>query len=635
MGTPEVSPFTGERRREFMRALLADLRGFEHMLERGLFEEGVSRIGAEQEAFLIDAGGHPAPASMEVLAKIDDPHFTTELGLFQLEINADPLPFSGDSLSRMEKQLQKLVGIGRTAAAQLGLDLVLTGILPTLRKTDLGPEGMTPLPRYRALNEATTRLRGEAYFIDIRGIDELRAQHDSVMVEACNASFQVHLQVGATGFAHAYNVAQMIAAPVLAAAANSPLLWGRRLWAETRIPLFEQAVDSRHSSQARQMAPRVTFGNRWVRKSILEIYREDIARFRALVGSDRDEDPMAALDAGRLPALTALRLHNGTIYRWNRACFGVTDGKPHLRIENRVLPSGPSVLDEVANGAFWLGLMKALPEAIEDVPRAMDFEHARHNFVTAARHGLAAPMVWLAGEEIAAPKLILERLLPLAARGLDQAGIEPKDRDRYLGVIERRVATGRNGARWMLFSLGSMKDHGTQAERLNAVTLATVKRQKSGLPVAEWEPATLDEGGGWKNNYLKVEQFMTTDLFTVHADDPVDLVARLMEWEKIRHIPVEDSEHRLVGLVSYRALLRLLASTDGASRWHEIAVAEIMKKDPITVSPTMTTLRAIEVMRENRVGCLPVVSEGRLLGVVTEDDFMDIAGQLLEERLRG
>jgi CBS domain-containing protein len=635
MGVSEISPFTGERRREFMRALLMDLRAFERMLEAGAFEEGVARLGAEQEAFLIDAGGHPAPASMAVLEKLGDPHFTTELGLFQIEINADPLPFSGDSLSRLEKQLQKLVGRGREAAAKLGLDLVLTGILPTLRKTDLGLEAMTPLPRYHALNDATSRLRGEAYFIDIRGIDELRAQHDSVMVEACNASFQVHLQVGARGFAHAYNVAQMIAAPVLAAAANSPLLWGRRLWAETRIPLFEQAVDSRHSSQARQMAPRVTFGNRWVRRSILEIYREDIARFRALVGTDLDEDPLAALAAGRVPALKALRLHNGTIYRWNRACFGVTAGKPHLRIENRVLPSGPSVLDEVANGAFWLGLMKALPEAIEDVPRAMDFEHARHNFVTAARHGLTAPLVWLEGEEIAAPRLILERLLPAAASGLDAAGILPADRDRYLGVIERRVASGRNGARWALFSLGAMKDHGTPAERLNALTLATVARQKSGQPVADWEPARLDEGGGWKNNYLKVEQFMTTDLFTVHADDPVDLVARLMEWEKIRHVPVEDSEHRLVGLVSYRALLRLLASTDGDQRWHEVAVGDIMKRDPITVSPTMTTLRAIEVMREKRIGCLPVVSEGRLLGVVTEDDFMGIAGQLLEERLRG
>ena len=635
MGAPAVDPFTGEKRREFMRALLADLRAFELMLERGAFEEGVARIGAEQEAFLIDSGGHPALGAMQVLERVNDPHFTTELGLFQIEINADPLPFSGDSLSRLEKQLQKLVGVGRKSAAELGYDLVLTGILPTLKKTDLGPEAMTPLPRYHALNEATSRLRGDEFFIDIRGIDDLRAQHDSVLVEACNASFQVHLQVGAKEFAHVYNVAQLLAAPVLAAATNSPLLWGRRLWAETRIPLFEQAVDSRNPSQARTMAPRVTFGNRWVEHSILEIYKEDISRFRALVGTDLDEDPIAALAAGRTPALKALRLHNGTIYRWNRACFGVTEGVPHLRIENRVLPSGPCVLDEVANAAFWLGLMKAVPRHIEHVPSVMEFDQAKHNFVSAARHGLAAPITWIDGEEIPAPKLILERLLPMAAEGLALAGIELADRDRYLGTIEKRVASGRTGSRWMLHSLAAMKDHGTPGERLNALTLATVQRQRSGKPVSEWEPARLDEGGGWKNNYLKVEQIMTTDLFTVHADEPVDLVARLMEWEKIRHVPVEDSEHRLVGLVSYRALLRLLANTDGDAHWHEVAVADIMKRDPITIAPTMSTLRAIEIMREKRVGCLPVVQDGRLLGVVTEDDFMDIAGQLLEERLRG
>ena len=635
MGDPGVDPFTGAARRDFMRALLMDLRAFEHMLERGMFEEGVARIGAEQEAFLVDAGGHPALASLAVLEKVNDPHFTTELGLFQIEINADPLPFSGDSLSRLEKQLQKLVGHGRAAAAELGYDMVLTGILPTLRKTDLGPEGMTPLPRYHALNEATTRLRGEAYFIDIRGIEELRAQHDSVMVEACNASFQVHLQVDVKDFAHRYNVAQLIAAPVLAVATNSPLLWGRRLWAETRIPLFQQSVDSRPSGQARSMAARVMFGTGWVKRSILEIYKEDIARFRALVGTDLDEDPMQALAEGRVPALKALRLHNGTIYRWNRACFGITEGKPHLRIENRVLPSGPSVIDEVANAAFWLGLMNELPKEIESVPRVMEFDHARQNFGTAARHGLAAPFLWLEGEEVAAPKLVLERLLPAAARGLDAAGVDAADRDRYLGVIEQRVVTGRTGSRWTLFSLAAMKDHGTPTERLNALTLATIDRQKSGKPVSEWEPARLDEGGGWRNNYLKVEQIMTTDLFTVHADEPVDLVARLMEWEKIRHVPVEDSEHRLVGLVSYRALLRLLASTDGDTRWHEMAVADIMKTDPITVAPTMSTLRAIEIMREKRIGCMPVVADGRLLGIVTEDDFMGIASQLLEERLRG
>lgn len=634
MGLAEITEFSGEERRLFMRALLHDLRALERMLDENLFEEGVARIGAEQEAFLIDRTGRPAAASLAMLERLKDPHFTTELGLFQLEMNLDPQKFSGDCLSRMQQQLEGLIGNARQAANELGFEIVLAGILPTLRKSDLGLDNMVPNVRYQALNEATTRLRGEAYYIHIRGIDELRAQHDSVMVEACNASFQTHLQVGAKEFANAYNIAQAIAGAVLSCSANSPLLWGRRLWAETRIPLFEQAVDSRNPGQAREMAPRVTFGNRWLRGSVLGIYKEDIARFRALVGTDLDEDPLRVLDQGKAPALKALRLFNGTIYRWNRACYGITNGRPHLRIENRVLPSGPSIVDEIANAALWLGAMKGLLKRHEDITRVMEFEHAKHNFVAAARQGLGAPLVWLGGREMPAPALILDHLLPLAAEGLDSCGITPKDRNRLLDVVERRVRSGRGGARWALFSLAGMKDQGTLAERLTALTTATVERQKGGAPVSEWEPARLDEGGGWKNNYVTVEQYMTTDVFTVHPDEPVDLVAKLMEWEKIRHIPVEDHEHRLIGIVSYRALLRLLSDPDLAQRAHSIAISDIMKRDPITVFPTMTTLRAIEVMREHNVGCLPVVTDGRLVGIVTEHDFMAIAGQLLEQKLR-
>lgn len=633
MGLQEISQFTGEQRRHFMRALLQDLRALERMLESGLFEKGVSRIGVEQEMFLIDRTGHPALASLQMLERLGDPHFTTELGLFQLEANLDPRKFEGDCLSRMETDLDELLALARKTANRSGLEIVLAGILPTIRKSDLGPESMTPLPRYQALNDAATQLRGSDYFIHIRGIDELRARHGSVMAEACNASFQTHLQVDADEFANHYNVAQVLAGPVLAGAPNSPLLWGRRLWAETRIALFEQSVDSRHQSQARETSPRVTFGDRWVRRSVLEIYKQDVARFRALVGTDLDEDPFQKLEQGEVPELRALRLYNGTIYRWNRACYGITEGKPHLRIENRVLPSGPSVVDQIANAALWLGLMRALAKRYDDITGVIEFDHAKQNFTNAARQGLAAHLMWLEGEEISAPRLILEKLLPLAAEGLDGAGVRAEDRDRYLGVIERRVANGRTGAGWVLHSLGALRTAGTSGERLNALTAAMVARQRSGKPVSEWELARLDEGGEWKHNYFKVEQYMTTDLFTVSPDEPVDLIAQLMEWQRIRHVPVEDHEHRMVGLVSYRALLRLLSDPEVARRAHSISAADIMKKDPLTVSPVMPTLRAIEIMRQYGVGCLPVVHDGRLVGIVTEHDFMEIAGQLLERKL--
>ena len=440
------------------------------------------------------------------------------------------------------------------------------------------------------------------------------------------------MQVGAKEFANLYNIALALAGPTLACACNSPLLFGRRLWAETRIALFQQAVDTRSPSHGRMVPPRVTFGDRWVRQSVTQLYREDIARFRTLVGVQFDEDPHARIAEGQAPDLKSLRLHNGTVYRWVRACYGVTEGKPHLRIENRVLPAGPSVVDEIANAAFWYGLMIALAARYDDITRVTEFEHASSNFVSGARQGLGATMTWLEGAELSVPKLALEHLLPLADEGLRSGGVDDRDRARYLGVIERRVGTGRSGARWMLHSLAAMRDHGTPAERLNALTAATAARQASGKPVSEWEPGRLDEGGGWSNNYLKVEQYMTTDLYTVHEEDPIALAAQLMEWQRIRHVPVEDHEHRLVGLVSYRAILRLLAAS-GQTDVGSVPVSQVMKRDPVTVGPDLTTMRAVEVMRKYGVGCLPVVHRDRLVGIVTEGDFMDIARQLLEEKL--
>ncbi len=385
------SEHAGESRRKFMRAILADLRALERMLKEGQIESGIRRIGAEQEMFLVDKARRPAPGALKMLDKLEDPHFTTELGLFNLEANADPQLFTGNGLRRMENQLNELLEKVRVAAAELDMQHVLIGILPTIRKADLGLDNMVPSPRYLALNRAMNEMRGGAFEFSIKGIDELLVRHDSVMVEACNASFQVHLQVSAEEFARMYNIAQVLAGPCLSVATYSPLLFGRRLWAETRIALFQQAVDTRNPEHyLRESSPRVNFGSRWVKDSVLEIYKEDVARFRTLVGTESDEDPFEALDAGRVPALKALRLHNGTVYRWNRACYGVMDGKAHLRIENRVLPAGPSVLDEIANAAFWLGLMSEMGATVEDVTKRMEFDQAQANFYAAAREGLSA-----------------------------------------------------------------------------------------------------------------------------------------------------------------------------------------------------------------------------------------------------
>ena len=627
----------GEARRRFMRAVLADLRALEQMLAAGAFERGVVRIGAEQELFLVDRAYHPAPGSLELLARAADPHFTTELGLFQVEANADPQLLAGKGLAKMEEQLSSLVATAKQAARELGLQAVLAGILPTIGKSDLGMHMMVPNPRYYALNRAMGEARGEAFDFSIKGIDDLVVKHDSVMVEACNASFQVHLQISEPErFAHFYNLAQVLLAPVLAAGPNSPVLFGRRLWAETRIALFEQACDIRSPGHhLRDSVPRVSFGSQWLRGSVADIFRENVVRFRALLGSETDEHPDEVLAQGRIPQLKALRLHNGTIYRWNRPCYGISEnGKPHLRIELRVLPSGPTVADEVANAAFWLGLMSELSATIEDLPSRIAFDDARVNLYAAARDGLGARLTWLDGHETSAQPLILEQLLPLAKQGLDRAGVDPADASRYLGIIERRVSTGRTGARWMLQSLAEMKAQSSAGARLTALTAAMIARQDTDRVVSEWERARLDENVSEKVGHHKVSQYMSTDIFTVRPDDPVELVADLMSWERIRHVPVEDQRGRLVGLVSYRAVLRHLSGLHkyppqpgGSSS----PVAEIMKKELTTVTPDTTTLEAIGLMKRYRIGCLPVVQDGHIVALLTEEDFVDIASKVLAE----
>ena len=624
-----------EEIRVFLKHLLNDMRAFEKMLADDLFESDVRRIGAEQELFLVDQHWRPAPIATEVLKAVNDPHFTTELARFNLEFNLDPLVFGGNCLSAMEWQVGEMLGQVREAARSCGGDVLLTGILPTLVKSDLGLDSMTPNPRYFALNDAMTRLKGGAYEFYLKGVDELHLHHDSIMVEACNTSFQVHFQVAPHEFARIYNISQAVAGPVMAAAVNSPLLFGKRLWRETRVGLFQQSIDTRRSMPyLREQTPRVSFGRHWVNSSAVEIFREDIARFRTLLSTEPDDDPFKEIAEGRPPSLKALRLHNSTVYRWNRVCYGISDGKPHLRIENRILPSGPTPRDEIANAAFWFGLVSGCLVRYGDITEHMSFDDAHSNFFAAAEHGLGAQFHWAGGVLEPADRLIVDELLPIAREGLEASGLDGCDIDLYLAVIEERVRSRRTGAQWQLDSLAVLGSKGPLSERLSAVTAAISARQQSGQPVATWKPAQLEEGGGWKQNYLTVEHCMDTDLVTVEQSEPVDLVANLMVWNNIRHVMVEDAENRLVGMVSQRALIKLVGTYHPEHREGPLPVAEIMKRDPVTVTPETSTVEAIDIMRRNRWSCLPVIKDDRLVGVVTENQLMAIAGQLLEEKLR-
>jgi CBS domain-containing protein len=634
MGQQHVDSVNQRDLRAFTRAVLSDLRALETMLAQGRFETGVRRIGAEQEMFLVDAGARPAPKVVEVLKTLNNPAFTTELAKFNLEANLPPYVFGGACLSEMHAEIDRLVGQARSAAEVHGARVLLGGILPTLQMSDLGLNNMTPVPRYLQLNDALLAQAGGQMHIGIKGTDELSLRHDNVMLEACNTSFQVHFQVAPHEFANLYNLAQAVTAPVLAAGVNSPVLLGKRLWRETRVALFQHSVDDRNSAhRARGRRARVRFGDKWVQRSVTELFKDDIARFRVLLGMEVEEDANEVLARGGVPTLAALRLHNGTIYRWNRPCYGVTDGVPHLRIECRVLPAGPTVLDEVANAAFFFGLMCAVDEEYGDITRAMAFDDARSNFVAAAREGLQAQFRWVGGKQYAAAPLILDHLLPLARAGLESRSLAKPDIDRYLGVLEERVRRGRTGASWVLGSLAKMPVHSKRDERMRALADGMIERQQSSGPGHDWTLANLDLGQDWRHSYHRVGQYMTDDLYTLHPEDLVDLAANLMDWAQVRDIPVEDGAGRLVGMVTHRMLLRLMAQ--GPSHTDEpVAVHEVMDANPAKVTPETSTLEAIRLLRQPGIKGLPVVEGDHLVGMVTEREIFDIATRLLEQELR-
>jgi len=632
VGKQDISEDSGgERSASFREALLGDLNALEQMLQAGALESDVVRIGAEQEMFLIDRAYRPAPIASQVLERLSDSRFTTEIGKFNLEANVPPRIFSGTCLRSLEAELNEMVQRVSAAAQACEADVLLSGILPSIRLPDLGLTNLTDKPRYHELNRAVMKLRGDFYHLLIKGIDELQLVHDSVMPEACCTSFQVHLQLNPRNFDREYNASLLIAAPVLAAAVNSPILLGRRLWQETRIALFQHAVDERsHSHIARRHPTRVSFGEGWIRSSVLEIYREQVARFRSIMTGLAGEDSVEALAEGRVPGLGALVLHNSTVWRWNRPCFGITEGKPHLRLEFRALPAGPTVLDEVANATFFFGLMRSIPQAFGDIPGKMPFDDVKDNFFAAARHGLKAQVTWLDGKHHAVDKLISEQLISLANAGLRDSGIEADDIEKYLGIIRERVEADQTGSRWILSAAASMPA-GTGSEyRDRRIVGAMLLRQKSGEPVHRWSSLARDELESIGELHGAVSEMMSTDLFTVTPDDPITLAASMMDWRHIRHLPVEDAG-RFLGLISSREILHFMA--DPHPREHPgspVRVRELMNPHPVTIQPDNSIEDALKVMLENELDCLPVVDSGLLVGIVTSRDMLQKFSLLLK-----
>jgi CBS domain-containing protein/gamma-glutamylcysteine synthetase len=636
MGTQKVNLLEDiSDRHKFTKALLTDVRSLEYILENDWIESGITRFGAEVEMVVVDRDTlKPKNIAMSIMDQMNHPKWLDgELAQFNLEFNLQPREFKGSNFSLMEKEIHTYLKKLETTLKKNNATYVLTGILPTLQKFNLDIENLTPRKRYFALMDAIKNLGlGKDVELKLFGIDNLYVRHDTPLLEAANTSFQVHLQVDAPDYVQMYNLAQMLAGPSTAVAANSPIMFGKRLWHETRIANFEQSLDTRvTNNHMREQSTRVSFGRSWINESILEIYKEDIARFKVLLSSEIENNSWEQIQKGKAPDLDALLVHNSTVYRWNRPQYGISpNGKPHLRIENRVMPAGPSVPDMVANAVFWLGAMKGMALKYKDIRKVIDYSTLRDNFGRSARVGLSAEYTWIKGKKIGVRDLILKELIPVAREGLKSCKVNSTDINNYLGIIKDRVKKKTNGAIWMLDSYSHLlKQDVSQDETLSTLTHAIIMNQRENLPVHKWKKADLSDLRDYKPFQLKVAEFMQTDLFTCERNDIIQLVGEMMDWKKIRYVPVEDSEGNLEGLVTARLVTRhLLRQAETVQK--TTTVEDIMIHKPKTIDADDNIIQAMKLMRKAGCGALPVVKNKLLVGMITETDFLDITSRLLE-----
>ncbi|MFF8289132.1 glutamate-cysteine ligase family protein [Streptomyces sp. NPDC016309] len=494
-------------RQRYRRKLQECLTGLERLLADKRFDRPRNLVGLEIELNLAGADGMPRMMNAEVLERIASRDFQTELGMFNLEVNIAPHRLGGRVFDQLAEELRTGLAYAHRKAQEVDAGIVMIGILPTLAQDDLVSANLSDVDRYRLLNDEIVTARGEDFTLDIEGVERLSCTASSIVPEAACTSVQLHLQVTPERFADVWNAAQAIAAVQIAVGANAPFLFGRELWRESRPPLFTQATDTRPPElQAQGVRPRTWFGERWV-SSAYELFEENVRYFPALLPICDEEEPLRVLDEGGVPALAELALHNGTVYRWNRPVYGVVDGVPHLRVENRVLPAGPTVDDVLANAAFYYGLVRALAEEARPVWRRLSFEDAAANFDAACRYGIEAELRWPRPGRgggvttVPAVKLVRDELLPLAAAGLDAWGVEPTDRRRYLGIIEERCKRRVNGASWQVETFHRALEAGLGREAaLAATTRQYCRLMRQGHPVHTWpvgfpgEPSARLEG---------------------------------------------------------------------------------------------------------------------------------------------
>ncbi|MFF4043601.1 glutamate--cysteine ligase [Streptomyces sp. NPDC001816] len=486
-------------RQRYREKLQKCLAGLERLLVEKRFDRPKNLMGVEIELNLAGPDGMPKMLNGQVLERIASRDFQTELARFNLEVNIAPHRLGGRVFDRLAEELRTSLAYADRKAGEVDAGIVMIGILPTLEPDDVVSANLSEADRYTLLNDQIVAARGEDFVLDIEGVEHLTRTSKSIAPEAACTSVQLHLQVTPARFADVWNAAQVASAAQIAVGANSPFLFGHELWRESRVPLFLQATDTRPPElQAQGVRPRIWFGERWI-SSVYDLFEENLRFFPPLLPICDAEEPLEVLDAGGVPRLAELVLHNGTIYRWNRPVYDIANGVPHLRVENRVLPAGPTVTDVIANAAFYYGLVRALAEESRPMWTRIPFAVAEANFDAACRYGIDARFVWprrgrYGGTgEVDAVTLVRDELLPLAAAGLDAWGLEAADRDLYLGVIEERCRRRVNGASWQAATFHRALEQGLGREAaLAATTRRYADLMHAGEPVHTW-PVGLPE----------------------------------------------------------------------------------------------------------------------------------------------
>ena len=474
----------------FRDRLQSNLRALQSLLARPGFGEGPLSFGAELELYIVDKEAKPLHINQEIQRRLDDPQLTLELNRYNLEYNFNPSLLNEGCLHLTQNEALNAISRINNAAAQLGGSVVPIGILPTLQQSDTGYHAMTPLDRFEALTNELTELRGGPFTIAIEGEEALQLAMDDVTLEGANTSFQIHLRVPPEEFADFYNAVQLITPLVMAIATNSPTLFGHKLWHETRIPLFKQSIDCRPKDSMHPMPARVNFGNNWIRDGAFELFAEAALLYRPILPASGDEDPEAVIKAGGTPQLHELRLHQGSIWLWNRPVYDPADGG-HLRIELRALPAGPSIGDMLGNAALAIGLAKAIQSEIRELLPAIPFAYCTANFYRAAQKGLEAELFWPSlkqtqPEYFSVPK-ILETLLPQVPEHLESMGFLPTDFEPFLETIRERLDTRQTGSVWQLKKLAELRKAMHKRDALVEMVLQYQKNSAANIPVAQWQ----------------------------------------------------------------------------------------------------------------------------------------------------